>query len=90
MSTALNTGCGTSTSKNTDQMLSSSLFKQINRSEMLPGDIFLKSGHTMLFLGKVGSSYAVIEANASESRVVYSVLPSSSLGAYRSYRYTYF
>ncbi|MDY3281214.1 RICIN domain-containing protein [Dysosmobacter sp.] len=88
--TALNTGCGTSTSKNTDQMLSSSLFKQISRSEMLPGDIFLKSGHTMLFLGKVGSSYAVIEANADKSRVVYSVLSSSSLRAYKSYRYTYF
>ena len=57
---------------------------------MLPGDIFLKNGHVMFFLGKTGSKYAVIEANASYSRVVYRELSSSSLSAYGSYRYTGF
>ena len=89
--TALNAGCGTSINLNTASMLSSSKFQKISRSGMLPGDIFLKSGHVMLFLGRTsGGKYAVIEANASYSRVVYRELSSSSLSAYGSYRYTGF
>ena len=71
-------------------MLKSSKFTKINRSQMLPGDIFLKNGHVMFFLGKTGSKYAVIEANASYSRVVYRELSSSSLSAYGSSRSTGF
>ena len=88
--TALNAGCGSSINLTTASMLKSSKFTKINRSQMLPGDIFLKNGHVMFFLGKTGSKYAVIEANASYSRVVYRELSSSSLSAYGSYRYTGF
>ena len=88
--TALNAGCGSSINLTTASMLKSSKFTKINRSQMLPGDIFLKNGHVMFFLGKTGSKYAVIEANASYSRVVYRELSSSSLSAYKSYRYTGF
>lgn len=89
--TALNAGCGTSINLNTSSMLSSSSFKKISRSSMLPGDIFLKKGHVMLYMGKTSSGkYAVIEANASYSRVIYKEYSSGSLGSYGSYRYTKF
>lgn len=87
--TALNAGCGTSINMNTAAMLtSSSNFEKINISQMLPGDIFLKNGHTMLFMGKTSTgNYAVIEAYAGASRVVYNEYSSSELSAYGSYRY---
>jgi len=89
--TALNAGCGTSINLNTKYMLKSSKFKEISRSEMLPGDIFLKSGHVMFFMGKTASGqYAVIEANADYSRVVYRELYSSGISGYGCYRYTGF
>ena len=88
---ALNAGCGGSLNLNTSAMLSSSKFAKISRSQMLPGDIFLKRGHVMFFLGKTsGGKYAVVEANASYSRVVYRELSSSSVSAYGCYRYTAF
>ena len=89
--TALNTGCGTSINLNTNGMLNSSKFTKISRSQMQPGDIFLKSGHVMFFMGKTADGkYAIIEANASYSRVVYRELSSSSLSAYGCYRYSGF
>ena len=88
--TALNAGCGTSINLNTAGMLSSSKFQKISLSQMLPGDIFLKSGHVMFFLGKTGGKYAVIEANASYSRVVYRELSASGVSGYGCYRYTGF
>ncbi len=89
--TALNEGCGTSINLNTKSMLSSSKFTKISRSQMQPGDIFLKSGHVMFFMGKTADGkYAIIEANASYSRVVYRELSSSSLSTYGCYRYNGF
>lgn len=89
--TALNAGCGTSINLNTNGMLNSSRFTKISRSQMLPGDIFLKSGHVMFFMGKTSSGqYAIIEANASFSRVVYRELPASSLSSYGCYRFNGF
>jgi len=88
---ALNTGCGTSVSLNTSGMLNSSKFRKIALSQMLPGDIFLKNGHVMFFMGKTASGrYAIIEANAAYSRVVYRELSSSGIGGYGCYRYTGF
>lgn len=89
--TALNAGCGSSIDLNTASMLRSSRFVRINRSQMLPGDVFLKSGHVMLYMGRAsGGKYAVIEAAAGSSRVVYNEYSASALSAYGSYRYTGF
>ncbi len=88
---ALNTGCGTSVNLNTSGMLNSSKFRKIALSRMLPGDIFLKNGHVMFFMGKTASGrYAIIEANAAYSRVVYRELSSSGISGYGCYRYTGF
>lgn len=88
---ALNTGCGTSVHLNTSGMLNSSKFRKIALSQMLPGDVFLKNGHVMFFMGKTASGrYAIIEANAAYSRVVYRELSSSGIGGYGCYRYTGF
>lgn len=87
----LNESCGTSINLNTIGMLNSSSFKKINRSQILPGDIFLSSGHVMLFMGKTADGrYAVIEANANYSRVVYRELSASAVSSYGCYRYTGF
>lgn len=91
VSVALNTGCGTSINMTTADMLASSKFTKIKRSDMLPGDIFLKKGHVMFFMGKTSNGeYAVIEANASYSRVVYRELTTNQVSSYNSYRYTAF
>ena len=88
---ALNTGCGTSVNLNTSGMLNSSKFRKIALSQMLPGDIFLKNGHVMFFMGRTASGrYAIIEANAAYSRVVYRELSSSGISGYGCYRYTGF
>lgn len=89
--TALNAGCGTSINMNTKAMLASSRFTKISRTQMQPGDIFLTSGHVIFFMGKTSDGkYAVIEANADYSRVVYRELPVSSLYGYGCYRYAGF
>ena len=73
---------------NTSGMLGSSKFIKISRGQMQPGDVFLKQGHTMLFLGRAeNGNYAIVEANASYSRVVYREVSASSLSSYGCYRY---
>ena len=58
---------------------------------MLPGDVFLKSGHVMFYMGLTSSGrYAVIEANADYSRVVYRELTASAVSGYGCYKYTGF
>ena len=55
---------------------------------MIPGDIFLKNGHVMMYVGMSGSKYAVFEADAIDSKCAYNTYYSSDLSAYGSYRFT--
>ncbi len=87
---AADTGVGISY-KTTYQMLSASYYKKkANISSIKGGDIFLKKGHVMLFVGKNGTKYGVIEANANDSRVKYNEYSASALSSYGVYKFTGF
>lgn len=89
--TAYNTAMGTKLNLNTKAMLSSSKFKKLSSfSQMKPGDVFLKSGHVMMYVGKSGSKYAVFEACAGNSKCSYNTYTASALKSYKAYRYTGF
>lgn len=74
----------------TSTMLSSSYYKKIARSNMKPGDIFLTKGHVMMYVGKVGSKYAVFEADADDSKCSYNVYSEGYMNGYGCYKYTGF
>lgn len=74
----------------TSTMLNQSIYTKIKRENMKPGDIFLKSGHVMLYVGKSGGNYAVFEATANGSKCAYNVYSTSALSSYGSYRCRYF
>ena len=54
---------------------------------MKPGDIFLKSGHVMMYVGKSGNKYAVFEANASAFKCSYHLYSYSTISNYKYYRF---
>lgn len=74
----------------TSEMLNSRYYKKINRGNMKPGDVFLKSGHVMMYVGMSGNRYAVFEADANDSKCSYNTYSSSNLSSYGSYRYVGF
>lgn len=71
----------------TKTMLSSSYYRKISLSEMKPGDLFLKNGHVMMYVGKSGSNYAVFEADANDSKASYNVYTYSYIKNYSYYRF---
>lgn len=78
---------------NTNGMLKSKDFKKLNSfSELKPGDIFLKSGHVMMFVGKSGNNYAVFESDAGDSKCSYNTYSEKWLvgKGYKAYKYTGF
>jgi uncharacterized protein YgiM (DUF1202 family) len=76
----------------TSQMLNGQCYKRLSdKSELKPADVLLKTGHCMLFVGRTSSGkYAVFEANASDSRVVYKEYTDSQIKAYSAYRFSGF
>lgn len=89
--TAYNTAVGTSLNLNTSGMINSSYFEKLSSfSDMKPGDVFLKQGHVMMFVGKSGSKYAVFEADANDSKCSYNTYTASQLRAYSAYKFTKF
>lgn len=82
---------GNTTRQSTSGMLNSSLWKKISASDALPGDILLKNGHVMIYLGKTSSGrIAVFEsvadgANGTSGCRYYTF---SSVSSYGYYRYT--
>jgi hypothetical protein len=68
-------------------MLNSSYYKKINLSAMKPGDLFLKNGHVMMFVGKDGNKYAVFEADADDSKCSYNTYSSSYISSYGCYKF---
>ncbi len=88
---AYNSAMGTSINLNTSAMLSSSEFKKLSSfSQLKPGDVFLKQGHVMMYVGKSGSNYAVFESCAGKSKCSYNVYSASALSSYKAYKYTGF
>lgn len=86
---SLKAGGANITYQNTSSMISNTkrYYKKINKSEMKPGDILLKSGHVMLFVGKSGTNYAVFEATAAGSKTRYKVYTESDIKSYSAYKY---
>ncbi len=74
----------------TGTMMKSSYYKKIARSRMKPGDIFLSTGHVMMYVGKVGNQYAVFEADAEDSKCSYNVYSENYIKRYGCYKYTGF
>lgn len=75
------------TYQNTASMLNSSYYQKKSLSSIKGGDIALKSGHVMLYVGKTGSRYAFIEADASDSKVSYNTYTASQLSGYGIYKF---
>lgn len=74
--------------KNTSSMVSDKkTYVPINKKDMKPGDILLKDGHVMLFVGKSGKNYAVFEATASGSKTRYKVYTAKEISAYSARKY---
>ena len=98
VSAAINAGTGSNLNLTTSDMLSHSNFvlvpgatKSERLQNMLPGDLFLKSGHVMMFAGVTSSSrYGVFESCTTYSKCQYTEYSPSSLSSYDCYRYTGF
>lgn len=73
--------------ESTRSMLNSRFYKRITLSQMKPGDIFLKNGHVMLYVGKCGSNYAVFEADAGDSKCSYNMYRDNIIKGYKYYRF---
>lgn len=71
-------------------MLNSTCYQKINIADMKPGDIFLSSGHVMMYAGKDAGNYAVFEADANESKCMYKIYSKNAVSKYGCYRYTGF
>lgn len=71
----------------TGTMLNSRYYRKINLNDMKPGDIFLKSGHVMMYVGRSGNSYAVFEADAGDSKCSYNVYSYNTIKGYQYYRF---
>lgn len=74
----------------TSTMMRSQYYRKIALSSMRPGDIFLSSGHVMMFVGKSGGRYAVFEADADDSKCSYNIYPENYIKRYGCYKYTGF
>lgn len=75
------------TYQTTSTMLNSRYYRKITLSQMKPGDIFLKNGHVMLYVGKSGSKYAVFEADAGDSKCSYNLYSANVINSYKYYRF---
>ena len=76
--------------QSTEKMLSSSYYSKLSSyKDMLPGDLFLKNGHVMMFVGMSGNKYAVFEADAEDSKCSYNIYTESYLteNSYKAYRF---
>lgn len=73
----------------TSRMLNSYDYIMKSMSKLKPGDIALKNGHVMLYVGRSGNNYAFFEANADYSRCVYTTYTSRSLNnsGYKYYKF---
>lgn len=81
-------GSGRISYERTSKMLNSGTYKKISLSSMKPGDLFLKSGHVMMYVGLSGSRYAVFEADAGDSKCSYNTYTQSYIiNNYKCYRY---
>lgn len=75
----------------TSTMQDSRYYKKIKWSKMKPGDVLINTGHTMLYVGTIGDSYAIFEASSYESKCSYKVYPKSYVTAnYGCYRFAGF
>ncbi len=83
-------GAGSISYQTTSTMLNSSYYSKISWDTLKPADLFLKSGHVMMFVGMSGSNYAVFECNAGDSKCSYNVYTKSQLSSYSCYRYNSF
>lgn len=82
---------GSNLELNTSGMRNSNKFKKLNGfSKLKPGDVFLKDGHVMMFVGKSGGKYAVFEASAGGSKCRYKEYSAADLSSYKAYKYTGF
>lgn len=70
----------------TGTMLNSQDYRKIDLSSMKPGDIFLKSGHVMMYVGRSEGGYAVFEADANDSKCSYNVYSYRTIKGYGCYR----
>lgn len=75
------------TYQTTSRMMSSAYYQKKNLSAIKGGDIALQSGHVMLYVGRSGSRYAFIEADACDSKVSYNTYSASQLARYGIYRF---
>lgn len=73
----------------TSRMLNSYDYIMKSMSKLKPGDIALKNGHVMLYVGRSGNNYAFFEANADYSRCVYTTYTARSLNnsGYKYYKF---
>ena len=71
----------------TGSMLNSRDYRKIDLSSMKPGDIFLKSGHVMMYVGRSEGDYAVFEADANDSKCSYNVYSYRTIKRYGCYRF---
>ncbi len=71
----------------TGMMAGGLYYKKISLGKMKPGDIFLSSGHAMMYVGKTGGQYAVFEASSVESKCAYHVYGIDYIRTYGCYRY---
>lgn len=73
----------------TSRMLNSYDYTIKLMSNLKPGDIALKNGHVMLYVGRSGNNYAFFEANADYSRCVYTTYTARSLdnSGYKFYKF---
>ncbi len=73
----------------TGAMIDSTYYKKLSSySKLQPGDLLLKNGHVMMFVGKTSSGkYAVFEACADDSKSSYNVYSYKSISSYSPYTF---
>ena len=71
----------------TSEMLKSSSYRKISLSQIKPGDIFLKKGHVMMYVGRSNGKYAVFEADSNDSKCSYNVYSYGTIKNYGCYKF---
>lgn len=75
----------------TSGLLSSSSWKKLSASNALPGDILLKSGHVMIYVGKTSNGKIAVMESVADGKNGYSgsrYYTFNSVSAYNYYRYS--
>ena len=72
----------------TTTMQNSRYYKKIKWGKIKPGDVLISPQHTMLYVGTVGSNYAIFEASSYESKCSYKVYPKEYVtSSYSCYKF---